>query len=192
MSRNVTMQYGRNGGVVQNRTGWKFIKGGTIIDNTTEILSFAAGGIYILVCVQWTASDGTRQGRQISLICAPEEEKFGTTACTREAMATGGTARVSYTLNSDSTISIKQTNASYNWRYVLYRIDGEGGYVVQQSDIPAYTGAYSVDPNFEVQTLATANKRMTSDVDVNAIEVASVSNPSGGNTVYIGGEISET
>ena len=188
----LAMQYGTAGRVKPSKEGVRFIRGATIVDDSTEILTFEAGGIYILACVQWTASSGARQGRQISLICAPESELFGTVACTREAMATGGTARVTYTLNSDSTISIKQTNASYNWRYVLYRIDGQGGYVVQQSDIPAYTGTYSVDPNFETQTLATANKRMTSDVDVNALEVASVTNPSGGNTVYIGGEIEET
>jgi hypothetical protein len=52
-------------------------------------------------------------------------------------------------------------------------------------------GTYSVDPSFEQQTLPTANKRMTADLDVNAIEVASVTNPSGGNTVYIAGIIEE-
>ena len=165
----LSMQYGSAGSPVKNKLGVKFIRGGTIVDDTTEVLTFEAGGIYILACVQWTASDGTRQGRQISLICAPESEKFGTTACTREAMATGGTARVSYTLNSDSTISITRNNSAYSWRYVLYRIDGQGGYVIQQSDIPAYMGSYSATPTTSAQTISTANKRMTSDFEVDPI-----------------------
>ena len=165
----LSMQYGSPGNPVKNKLGIKFIRGATIVDDSTEVLTFDAGGIYILACVQWTASSGARQGRQISLICAPEEEVFGTTACTREAMATGGTARVSYTLNNDSTISIKQTNASYNWRYALYRIDGSGGYVIQNVDIPAYTGSYSATPTTSTQTLSTANKLMTSDFEVEPI-----------------------
>ena len=55
--------------------------------------------------------------------------------------------------------------------------------------IPAYEGEYEVDPMFTKQTLATKDLRMTDDVTVNAIEVQTVSNPSGGNTVYIGGLI---
>ena len=50
-----------------------------------------------------------------------------------------------------------------------------------------YDGNYSVDPNFEVQTLATKKKVMRDNVTVNAIEVQRVSNLSGGTTVYIGG-----
>lgn len=50
-----------------------------------------------------------------------------------------------------------------------------------------YLGEYEVTPSFEQQTLATSNKYMSDDVTVYAIEVSTVSNPSGGNTVYIGG-----
>lgn len=51
-----------------------------------------------------------------------------------------------------------------------------------------YDGAYSVDPLFTQQVLATENKYMTNDVTVNAINVSYVSNPQGGETAYIGGE----
>ena len=122
MSRDVSMQFGRAGTPAKNRPGWKYISGGEIDDGSSVILSFAPGGVYILVSVQWTASTGARQGRQVSLVCAPEEPVFGTTAPTREALATGGTARVSYTPNNDSTLTITRTNASYGWRYALYRI----------------------------------------------------------------------
>lgn len=168
MSRNVSMQFGRSGGVVQNRPGWKFIRGAEITDNTTEVLSFAPGGIYILVSDQWTASSGARQGRQVYLICAPEEDVFGTTAITRDALVTGGTARVTYTNNADSTLSMVQTSASYNWRYALYRVDGAGG-GQERSSIEPYIGVYSVTPSTSPQSLSTANKRMTADIEVDEI-----------------------
>ena len=168
MSRNVSMQFGRSGGVVQNRPGWKFIRGAEITDNTTEVLSFAPGGIYILICNQWTASSGARQGRQVYFICAPEEDVFGSSAITREALATGGTSRVTYTNNADSTLSMVQTSSSYNWRYALYRVDGAGG-GQERSSIEPYIGVYSVTPSTSPQSLSTANKRMTADVEIDPI-----------------------
>lgn len=54
--------------------------------------------------------------------------------------------------------------------------------------VPAYDGAYTVAPAFGGGTvLATAGKRMTDDVTVEAIALCRVSNLSGGKTVYIGG-----
>jgi len=50
-----------------------------------------------------------------------------------------------------------------------------------------YKGDYVVDPRFEAQTLETKDKIMSDDVTVNPIEVARVSNPSGGKTIFIGG-----
>lgn len=50
-----------------------------------------------------------------------------------------------------------------------------------------YTGDYVVDPSFVKSTLPTKNKLLLEDVTINPIEVARVSNPSGGTTVYIGG-----
>ncbi len=50
-----------------------------------------------------------------------------------------------------------------------------------------YRGEYVVDPRFEAQTLETKDKVMSDDVIVNPIEVARVTNPSGGKTIFIGG-----
>lgn len=61
---------------------------------------------------------------------------------------------------------------------VMSKVDGE-----------PYEGEYEVNPSFELQKLLTAHKYLSDDVRVNAIEVSTVSNPSGGNTVYIGGII---
>lgn len=58
---------------------------------------------------------------------------------------------------------------------------------IMMGDLPTYTGATSVDPDFIGVTLATRNTSVYSNIDVNAIQVESVSNQSGGNTVYIGG-----
>lgn len=63
------------------------------------------------------------------------------------------------------------------------------GEIVPIGDLPAYTGAYDVDPKFTEQKLATNGKKMLDDVTVEAIEVQRVSNTSGGRTVYIGGLI---
>ena len=50
-----------------------------------------------------------------------------------------------------------------------------------------YDGDYEVTPKFTEEVLKTKNKLMKDNVLVHPIEVARVSNPSGGTTVYIGG-----
>lgn len=50
-----------------------------------------------------------------------------------------------------------------------------------------YKGTYVVNPNFAGTTLETEDKILSENVVVNPIEVARVSNPSGGKTVFIGG-----
>lgn len=52
-----------------------------------------------------------------------------------------------------------------------------------------YIGSYEVEPAFVEQILNTKNKIMVDDVDIHPIQLESVSNESGGNTVYIGGII---
>lgn len=55
--------------------------------------------------------------------------------------------------------------------------------------VETYTGEYVVDPKFSDQVVEAKNKMMLDDITVNAIKVARTSNPSGGQTVYIGGVI---
>lgn len=50
-----------------------------------------------------------------------------------------------------------------------------------------YNGPYTVDPHFAAQVLPTKEKVLREDITVNPIDVALVSNPAGGNTIYIGG-----
>lgn len=53
---------------------------------------------------------------------------------------------------------------------------------------PLYSGAYSVDPNFEGQTLPTKDRLMEENVTVEPIYTSQVENFAGGYTFYIGGE----
>lgn len=52
-----------------------------------------------------------------------------------------------------------------------------------------YEGPYEVTPRVEAQTLPTAKKLMREDVSVRAIPYFDVSNPAGGNTIYIANEV---
>lgn len=54
------------------------------------------------------------------------------------------------------------------------------------ADYDVYEGAYKVIPSVSSQTLDTANKLMQSDVIVEQIPYAEVSNTSGGKTASIG------
>ncbi len=53
--------------------------------------------------------------------------------------------------------------------------------------IESYDGEYVVNPNFVEQILKTKYKMMKDDVVIEPITVSKTTNPSGGNTVYIGG-----
>ena len=52
-----------------------------------------------------------------------------------------------------------------------------------------YEGPYDVTPKVTAQTLPTAKKLMREDVSVRAIPYFDVSNPAGGNTIYIAKEV---
>ena len=52
-----------------------------------------------------------------------------------------------------------------------------------------YEGPYDVTPKVTAQTLPTAKKLMQEDVSVRAITYFDVSNPAGGNTIYIASEV---
>ena len=77
--------------------------------------------------------------------------------------------------------------------YLSYTIplDGECGVVtkVVEHDLPVYTGATNIDPDFDGTVLMTTQKVVNQNITINPIQVESVSNPAGGRTVYIGGII---
>ena len=65
----------------------------------------------------------------------------------------------------------------------------ETAIVIRPLEGDIYDGEYVVDPSFDEQTLLTRNKTLEDNVTVNPIMVSRTTNPSGGYTVYIGGEI---
>lgn len=73
----------------------------------------------------------------------------------------------------------------------LTPVNGEFGVftVTKEMVYPFYRGETEVIPSFESQTLETKNKTLATDIEVHPIQVSVTSNLSGGNTVYIGGEI---
>lgn len=56
-------------------------------------------------------------------------------------------------------------------------------------EMDVYDGQTRVEPNFDGVTLETNHKYLLNDIIVNPIQVQSVSNLSGGKTIYIGGII---
>ena len=168
MSINVAMKFGRNGNPGQNRPGLKFVRGGEIPDDTTVVLDFVGGGLYVLAVKVWNADTGAYRGHCLYYIAAPEDSVFGTVAIARVAFASGGTISLTLTNNADSTLSIVQSSSTYNWRYALYRLDSSGG-SPESSEIEPYTGTYTVTPTENLQSLPTAGKRMTADFEVQEI-----------------------
>lgn len=60
---------------------------------------------------------------------------------------------------------------------------------IPAGDVPVYDGPYEAIPKVTAQTLQTAQKFMREDVSVRAIPYFDVSNPAGGNTIYIANEV---
>ena len=61
-----------------------------------------------------------------------------------------------------------------------------GGEIIGIDFSEHYDGPYEIIPDFEIQTLETADKKMDNDVTVHPIPVHRTTNPYG-TTVYIGG-----
>lgn len=57
------------------------------------------------------------------------------------------------------------------------------------SQIKSYDGGYEIKPRFFDISLDTSNRFLDEDITVKAIEVSRTSNPQGGRTIYIGGNI---
>lgn len=58
--------------------------------------------------------------------------------------------------------------------------------VTIRDNVEHYEGEYAVTPKVYAQSLPTADKFLINDLTVNAIPFFNVSNPAGGNTIYIG------
>lgn len=59
--------------------------------------------------------------------------------------------------------------------------------IIAPESIEEYSGPYTIYPSFFDQNLETENKKTLSNILVTKIRTFTVSNPKGGNTVFIGG-----
>ena len=91
----------------------------------------------------------------------------------------GGETSLDFKIDGDLSLSLLE--------------DGVAGTVISYEPHARepYTGAYTVEPDWNPQILQTKEKVMTDNVTVEGIYITSVTNLSGGNTVYIGGVINE-
>ena len=84
------------------------------------------------------------------------------------------------TANPNYRITFTLKNATSNQSFKLYEIDGN------PSILPYYTGSYSASPRTVAQSLSTANKSMSQNVVVDAINYDETLNEAGGYTATIG------
>lgn len=61
--------------------------------------------------------------------------------------------------------------------------------IVKSGEYPDYAGPYDVTPMVTAQRMETKDKHVTDDVTVRGIPYFAVTNPQGGTTITIGGEI---
>lgn len=61
--------------------------------------------------------------------------------------------------------------------------------IVKSGEYPDYAGPYDVTPMVTAQRMETKDTHMAEDVTVREIPYYAVSNPQGGTTIVIGGEI---
>lgn len=92
-------------------------------------------------------------------------------------------------LNFDAEFADQVFDVEFDTAEATFDSDFGSVIKVEAGSRPHYAGPYVVTPDFVSQTLETEGKIMDDDVDVKAIQVEVVSNTSGGNTVYIGGDI---
>lgn len=73
----------------------------------------------------------------------------------------------------------------------IKKISGNITYGVGEGDAsPIYEGDYNVLPlAFQETVLQTKNKKLVNDIVIKEIPYYETSNPSGGNTVYIAGQV---
>lgn len=127
MSKTLALRYGAAGHVKANQTA--IVASGLIDSSAAVDLILEPGGIYELFTAEYNASTGAYRGHRSRMIKAPEEDKFGTTAAATINESASTNSGVTITMNSDSTISIARSSATYAVRYVLRAVGltGIGG-----------------------------------------------------------------
>jgi hypothetical protein len=91
-------------------------------------------------------------------------------------------------LEADFSEDIMELEADFSEDSMELESDFENLQIVNIAGDP-YIGDYAVTPKTEQQILPTKGKTMAEDVTIHPIPIFTVSNTSGGNTVYIAKEM---
>ena len=126
----VSMQYGSGNYTAQNLIGGgttgpaiTYVTGNTLEDGTTtDVFTPEAGGVYLLYSVEWAHSSKTYRGGHVRYITAPQADKFGTEQSQVGGIYGSSASGITITANNDSTVSIKQTSATYDLKYAIYEV----------------------------------------------------------------------
>lgn len=92
---------------------------GTIDDASTVVLTLPAGGLFELFTAEYTDSSGAYRGHRSRLIKTPEDSLYGTTASQTINESASTNSGVTITMNTDSTVSIARSSATYAVKYVV-------------------------------------------------------------------------
>lgn len=87
-------------------------------------------------------------------------------------------------INMDFNTEFSEINMTFNTKF-----DNVISTIIESEDIPKYKGDYDIVPEVEEQILPTKNTLMADDITIKSIPFFSVSNSSGGDTVYIAEEV---
>lgn len=113
----IIMRYGAGGGQSAGQES-SIIASGLIEDGNPVVLDmFTAGGLYELTTAEYAISNSGFRGMRKILIYAPEAALFGTAALSHINEAASSSAGVTFTWNTDSTVTLSQS--SYAVRYIL-------------------------------------------------------------------------
>lgn len=148
-------------------------------------------GLYVVLCYDNTEVAGYDPGSgDMNYMFDPEAYRKLTfdappTGALLTWLQANATRQVVEYLTTDADL-IKVANAIRAKSGTTAKLSFPDGFV-QAIGGEEYDGDYEVTPKFTEEVLKTKNKLMKDNVLVHPIEVARVSNPSGGTTVYIGG-----
>lgn len=113
----IIMRYGTQGD--KDETGESGIIASGLIDDGNQVVldMFEPGGLYELTTAEYAISNSGFRGFRQILIYAPEAALFGSAALSHINEATSTNAGVTFTWNTNSTLTISQS--SYAVHYIL-------------------------------------------------------------------------
>ena len=165
MARQVSMQFGKLGGASSNSQGMQ------ILEESGTIAGDINSGSYKDYTVTFASAFPSAPWVSIEEISSSTAYQYGSHAITFTSAPTESGFTIRFFNNTGA-----RRYPTIRWHAMLVTSGGGSS----GSDIPEYTGSYNVTPTTSSQTLATANKKMTGDLNVQEIpaDFGQVSPPS--------------